>query len=423
MQFKPGKSLVYSFMRAYVFVATLLFFRRTYFKGIQGIPKDAALIFAPNHQSAFMDAIMATIMVKPQCRFLVRADIFKRPIARKLLTSFNLLPIYRMRDGIDSMEKNELIFQTSQDVLLRKEAMILFPEGNQANQWKLRPLKKGYARIAFGALARSKPDFPIYIIPTGINYYDFTGYRGDLAIEYGTPIPIQEYRELLAQNEPKAVNQLKNTLSSNIQKLMFHIQDSAHYEVIKSVSHALVSSKKTLEEDFETRKAFFKACETNPALLEEVKAIQSVFDQKQVNTLDYRLARRGKLFVGLAPLVWFTHRLALWMNYPAWALIENFIQNKVKDIHFIASLRLVLSFVVYPIYYLLILGLVSVLFSWGIGVVVFTGILVFSFFGILAGDLWKAYQKRTQIKAKVGNFKAFEQHISLSLQKLMDYLP
>lgn len=422
MQFKSGKSIVYSVMRGYVFVASILFFRRVLFKGIQNIPKNAGLIFAPNHQSAFMDAIVATVMVKPQCRFLVRADIFKKPLAKKILTSFNLLPIYRLRDGKDSMENNELIFKTSEDVLLRKEAMILFPEGNQANQWRLRPLKKGYARIAFGALARSEPDFPVYIIPTGINYYDFTGYRGDLTIEYGEPIAIQDYRELLSQNEPKAINELKHLLSSKIQKLMFHIHDQENYEVIKSVSHTLVSSKKPLEQDFETRKSFFKACEEHPDLIEKAKDIQAIFDQKQVETEDYRAARNGKIFVGFVPFVWFTKALALGINYPAWTLIESFIQRKVKDIHFISSLRLVLGFVIYPIYYLLLLGVISVVFSWGIGVTVLTGMLVFSFLGILAGDKWKAYLKRKVVSAQVGHFNTFEKQINQSVQKLLDYL-
>ena len=163
MEFTPGFSKTYAVMRTWLYYTSLFFYRKTHYKNMDVIPKGAGIIIAPNHQSAFQDAIVAAALLKKQGRFLVRADVYKNPMARKALVWFNLLPIYRMRDGIDSMGNNEQIFKTSEDVILRDEMLVLFPEGNQANKWRLRALKKGYARIAFGALKKAKGHEKIYI--------------------------------------------------------------------------------------------------------------------------------------------------------------------------------------------------------------------------------------------------------------------
>ena len=77
-----------------------LFYRRIFVHGIENIPTDKPVIFAPNHQNALMDPLIILYTTPFQTYFLARADIFKRPMLRKLFTFFKMLPVYRIRDGI-----------------------------------------------------------------------------------------------------------------------------------------------------------------------------------------------------------------------------------------------------------------------------------------------------------------------------------
>ena len=61
------------------------------------------------------------------------------------------MPVYRIQDGVDSLKNNETIFQQCVRILSSKNTLILLPEGNHSGYWRLRPLKKGLARIAFQA--------------------------------------------------------------------------------------------------------------------------------------------------------------------------------------------------------------------------------------------------------------------------------
>ena len=89
---------------------------RTYFKnfkylGKEKIPKNAGIIFAMNHQNAFLDPIVIAGQTFAPINFLARADIFKNKLAGKLLRQLYLLPIYRQRDGVDTIAKNQKTFE------------------------------------------------------------------------------------------------------------------------------------------------------------------------------------------------------------------------------------------------------------------------------------------------------------------------
>ena len=79
--------------------------------------------------------------------YLTRADIFKKKIASNFFKSVYMLPIYRQRDGVNTVKKNEEVFDYCFDILNNKGNIIIFPEGNHSNIKKLRSLKKGIARI------------------------------------------------------------------------------------------------------------------------------------------------------------------------------------------------------------------------------------------------------------------------------------
>jgi hypothetical protein len=84
-----------------------------------------------------------------------------------------MIPVYRISEGKDKLENNADTFEQCIDVLKRNETLLIFSEGICINEWKLRTLKKGTARIAYQAwFCERIPEMKV--VPTGISYSSFS---------------------------------------------------------------------------------------------------------------------------------------------------------------------------------------------------------------------------------------------------------
>ena len=159
-------SLIYKICYAIVRTGMRTYFKRYELHNFENLPKDSGLLFAANHQNAFLDPIVLAAHLKKPVYFLTRADIFKKKLANKILRKVHMLPIFRQRDGVDTAEKNKGTFSQCHDILKNKEHVLIFPEGNHNYKKHLRtPLKKGISRIALGAAEKNNFNLKLYIIP------------------------------------------------------------------------------------------------------------------------------------------------------------------------------------------------------------------------------------------------------------------
>ncbi|MBO4530205.1 MAG: 1-acyl-sn-glycerol-3-phosphate acyltransferase [Paludibacteraceae bacterium] len=224
-------SLFYSFMRVY----TNFIYKRWYstieINGDINIPEGGPVIFAPNHQNAFIDA-MALLSSSPRpVVFWVRADIFSNKIIDSILRSLKMMPAYRMRNGYSNLKKNQESMSDSDDVLLHDEFLCLMPEGGQEEYRSLRPLVKGIFRSAFSAQSKiTDKNKWVKIIPVGIDYghYDKSGRH--LIVNFGKPISIKDYAQLHEENAPVALNKIKEELARRMEPLMLNIKSKDHYD-------------------------------------------------------------------------------------------------------------------------------------------------------------------------------------------------
>src|SRR3990172_6616570 len=93
-------------LRKWIVVAIRIYFRKIRVVGKEKIPDRGPVIFAPNHQYAFMDALIVTIFDRKIPYYLVRADIFRTRLANYLLRSLRMMPVYRAKDKVDLVKKN-----------------------------------------------------------------------------------------------------------------------------------------------------------------------------------------------------------------------------------------------------------------------------------------------------------------------------
>ena len=104
--FKPWY-LLYKIGYAIVITGIRSYFKNHQYDGKKLIPANTGILYAVNHQNAFLDPIVIAGKTKEPTYFLTRADIFKKPLVAKLLSMIYMLPIYRQRDGVDTIRMNQ----------------------------------------------------------------------------------------------------------------------------------------------------------------------------------------------------------------------------------------------------------------------------------------------------------------------------
>ena len=158
---------IYETDRLYEFLRPMQdwLFRHSYRRfeqvGLDKIPTDGAVIYAPNHCNALCDALAVLSIGRERKVFVARADIFRKPLLRKILTWLKIMPIRRMRDGANAVLHNDETEQIAVETLRNGVKFCILPEGTHRTKHSLLPLKKGIFRIALRAneeFGKEKPD-------------------------------------------------------------------------------------------------------------------------------------------------------------------------------------------------------------------------------------------------------------------------
>lgn len=177
--------MLYAFLKAYVRLGMFIFARKLKVNNPQLLRSNAPFMLAMNHPNSFLDAILMDILFKVPIWSLARGDVFKGKRIIKFLTAIRILPVYRTSEGNDNLGENYKTFDTCIDKFRQGESVLIFSEGLCINEWHLRPLKKGTARLAIKAWDEN---VPMTVLPVGINYNSFRLLGKNVFINIGSPI-------------------------------------------------------------------------------------------------------------------------------------------------------------------------------------------------------------------------------------------
>jgi len=194
----------------------IIYYRKFIVLGKDNIPLNKPLMFTPNHQNALMDALALVFSINIQPVFIARSDIFKKPTIARILYFLKILPIYRVKDGYDSIKKSQEIINKTADIITKGCALVILPEGNHSDRRRLRPLKKGFARMAFQAEELNNFELDLQIVPVGIDYDDYEKVRGSLIVKFGEPVQVKDFVELYQESPAIALNSIKDKLSEHL---------------------------------------------------------------------------------------------------------------------------------------------------------------------------------------------------------------
>lgn len=179
---------------------------------------EGPLLLACNHPNSFLDAIIYCSLFNRPVYSLARGDVFKNKIAGAILKSLNMLPVYRSSEGVENLEHNYATFSACKEIFKQNGIVLIFSEGKCVNEWHLRPLKKGTARLA---LSSWDEGIPLKVLPTGINYNRFYSYDKNVQLHFGTIICKKDVEQ--TNGFGRSVTSFNNILQKKLQPLVYEI--------------------------------------------------------------------------------------------------------------------------------------------------------------------------------------------------------
>ena len=412
-------SLFYFFTGIWIWSAAIVFFKRRKNEGLEKFPYKNPVILSPNHQSAFMDALVTVLPMykRKQLSFMVRQGVFDSTLGEFFLTRLLLFPAYRIRDGKENIHKNKGSFDHINNLLEKKRGLIIFPEANHAMPRRVRPLKKGLVRGALDALDKHGVDLGVQIVPIGINYSDPQNMGGECLLNYGEPIDVKKYYDLYKENPTEAHVKLLKEVKVEMIKLAIHIENKEFYDEIEFLRELNINNtvgrKATLKTKFKQDKNLIAKAEnwidSNPEkvveLAEKIKEYQKGISK--LNLRDWLFTHKSFSNFGIA-LNWISLLLLLPFyivgsisNYLPFWFPHKIAKTKIKDKGFQSSVAMGLAMATFMVWYLITLILSLIFISpWYIALCIVPGMMIT---GALA-LVWQRIFNRVRAKSRYNSY-------------------
>ena len=364
--------------KQYVRFIDWIIHNKTVLTGVDNIPGNKPIVFAPNHQNALSDPMAILLHTKYQPVWLARSDIFKKGIVTFLLHFMKIMPVFRIRDGKEQLAKNDQTFADSIKVLENNLALALFPEAAHSAKRQMLSHKKAVPRIVFMAEEKAEQNLDIHIIPVGIYYSSYWKINRTVIVNFGKPIRVNQYLDEYQKNASSATLTLRNSIYNSIEPLTINIASKNHYEDFERIRE--IYGKHFLQQQGlkYSRVNLFKSDQLLTQKLDElenteVSAIEeTVAQSKQYENLlkkyklrNWLLTNPGNNFLMLA-----LNKLILFLGLPIFlfGFVFNAIpffatdiltRKKIKDRAFWSTFALASGILFFPLVYLLELWAVS----------------------------------------------------------------
>ncbi|MBL7845631.1 MAG: 1-acyl-sn-glycerol-3-phosphate acyltransferase [Cyclobacteriaceae bacterium] len=316
----------YFLLKAYVRLGLKVYFKKWQAVNAHHIPETGPCIFVPNHQNAFLDALLVVCGTKRNPWFIARGDVFKSQLAIKLLTFMRIKPLFRFRDGHEAMRKNDRMMNECINLLKDGECILIFAEGNHNEPWTTRELQRGFAHMALQYTEQTGED--IKLIPVGYHYEDHQGFRSRVLVNYGEPISVQQIIHSLSDSREKLTALAKLT-GEKMRSLILSIPK---------------------DEDYPERKNFLINNREHKAdMLEQLQADRAVVASWKKGEPGNKVNKPSR-FHWFNPLFLYGKIVHLIPE----VIINWIVRNKIKDDQFIGSVKVAIGIFLVPISYLLL---------------------------------------------------------------------
>jgi len=392
-------------------IALKTHFRKIYFSNADRIPWDKPVILAVNHPTSFVEPCLLAAFLPKSLYFLARGDLFKKPAYAKILASLHILPVFRMKDGgYGKIKNNYATLARCFDALNDQKTILIMAEGSCIQEKRLRPLRKGTARLAFGTYEKY-PDLDIQIVPVGVNYTYPDKFRTEAMFDFGEPIAVQDYVATYQKNTNEGFRQLTSELEKRLRKRVVVIDEAADEPLVENllVLHRtdhqdellpiLSDSNERLQSEVRIARQVNEMKSPLKAYLGKLS--NAYFSQLKTNGItDESLQRLGfanmsnliVLITGFIPFI-----IGYVGNYIPLRYAEHVMDTKVKDVEDKISVGLAVAIGGFLVYYLLL-----VIFGFAINKLAFWILLVmlpiWGFFALMYREFYAKYKAAKKVE-------------------------
>jgi hypothetical protein len=300
-----------------------------------------------------------------------------------------------LREGKENLHLNEDSFERCRDVLRKGGIVLIFSEGLCINEWNIRPLRKGTARLAFSAWNDSTIGEALRVLPVGLNYNSFNRFGKKVFVRFGEMIARADidatlnegasfvaFNQLLAtQLETLCFNGVPNTPASNrvFSFITNNITGNKQYERLKRISANMAQDERL-----------------NTSLF-------SVISEHYHCALDTAQSRRSFLVA----LVTAPFALVGWLT-SGWfySTLKNWVLRKNKELGHHDSIVFTALALFYPFYVLVAaFAALAITGQWRVFLLIFTAIPFCAFILTVFLPNWQRFWNYNRLKT--------EQRISL----------
>jgi 1-acyl-sn-glycerol-3-phosphate acyltransferase len=192
-----------------------LYYRQIAVSG--ALPAEGPLILVANHPNGLLDPLVLCVGVGRPVAFLAKSTLFSNPLARRILTAFRAIPVYRAKEA--DTAQNQETFDRARRLLAGSGWLALFPEGISHDEPELQPLKTGAARIALSSRVAG-----LQVVPVCMLYEDNEVFRTRVALTFGAPIAVPPLPEGEAPSQD-AVRALTAEISEALSSVVLEAED------------------------------------------------------------------------------------------------------------------------------------------------------------------------------------------------------
>ena len=210
--------MLYAVLKVIVRLAAKIFCRKIIVNNRKLLKEKGPMILACSHPNSFLDAVLMDILFEQPIWSLTRGDAFLNRRITKLFYKLKMLPVYRPTEGVENLSENYKTFEACIELFKQDQVVLIFSEGLCENEWHLRSLKKGTARLAYKC---QQENIPLKILPVGINYSSFKRFGKNLFVNFGNIFSLSEFDKNLSDGSWNLV--FNDKLRKELLPLVFEI--------------------------------------------------------------------------------------------------------------------------------------------------------------------------------------------------------
>ncbi len=409
-------------------IARLLGWAVGVFKDVEAvgdaIPKGPVLVVA-NHPNSLLDPLIVFRIAGRRVRPLAKAPLFEQTGVGLVLRALGGLPVYRRQDDPALMDRNEDTFRDGVAALRAGEALQIFPEGTSHSHPSLQPLRTGAARIALRSEAEAGWTLGLVIVPVGLTYLRKTEFRGRAVAHVGEAFPVVAWRDRYETDPVAAARALTEEITRRLEAVTLNFAQADDVELVNTADRLYAREKgwagwrerEPLSERLPRLRVFTETLAwlrahdpgRHARLERAVRRYHRRLALLHAGDADvparYTPAAVARYVVREAAVLTLTLPLAL-VGMIAWALpyhLTRWVLRRMppleKDV--VATYKLVLSMIAYPIFWAIWSVLALLLGGPGLGVITALALPPLGMLAIYWGTRWDWVLEDTKLFFRV----------------------